>query len=321
VLEALVALQDPQIVPFLLSVLRSPTDSVRRSCLRALRRFRDAALIDHVKPLMLDPSPAVRAQAIALLWQFPWERKAHLESVIFGMLTAPEASEEARQGLYLVGTLRLEEEKPRAMAALESPDLPRAFEAAVALLKLDDRSGAKALERAVLSESDEPARRLEALVRRGELPKTGAEFARSLLHQHHLHYPSGLPVGESLDARLADMPEACLRALRPHYGAKEERSELQKLDRELRTRRERPAVRGAVALRDLRAPWREMAEVVLLSHGYEIRDDAELVVSDERSMSADLAQIRIGGPNAVVVRDHYAPSELIAAVRSLSGKV
>jgi HEAT repeat protein len=315
VLEALVALQDPDLVPFLLDVLRSGSASVRRSCLRSLRRFRDASLIDHVVPLLNDAAPAVRAQAIALLWQFPWERRARLAPHLSALLDAPTGSDEARQGLYLIGTLRLDAERPRVMKALASDDASAAFEAAVALLKFGDASGDKVLARAVLSTSDEPARRLAALVRRGELPKAGDELVRSLLHEHHLHYPAAFPVGEPLDARLAAIPEACLRALAARYAAPEDRGELRKIERELASSRARPAPAGAVALRGLSSPWREMAEVALLARGFELRDDAAISVAEEGMPAARGAAVLIGGPDAPVVRDRYAPSELVAAVR------
>jgi hypothetical protein len=63
-----------------------------------------------------------------------------------------------------------------------------------------------------------------------------------------------------------------------------------------------------------------MAEVALLARGFEVRPDGRVVVSDEESPDSRDADVLIGGPRAAVLRERYAPSELVAAVRQALGK-
>ncbi|HTK05246.1 MAG TPA: MFS transporter [Candidatus Eisenbacteria bacterium] len=321
ILEALIALRDPDIVAFLIEALGSASMTVRHSTLRSMRSFTDPSIIDHVKPFLADADPALRAQAVAALWKFPWEREATLAAVVDALLSSPSASEARRQGLYLVGVLRLDGRKDEALASLKANDRRTQIVAAVALLKLGDETGVPALTRALRDGTREEAWEVERLEQHPNVPRRQRELVRALVHQHHLHYPAGLPVSEPLRVRLADIPAACLKALQPQYSAQSDAAELRKMADAAGSGKE---PRGKAVLVGLPSHWRRMASVALLAHGWLVRDaaapsdaagDEVAVTTGEGSSSGVVLTEKTTAlkPHEVALT-HLAPSELVAAM-------
>ncbi|HTM67956.1 MAG TPA: HEAT repeat domain-containing protein [Candidatus Binatia bacterium] len=320
ILEALIALRDPDIVPFLIAALGNESKTIRLSTLRSLRSFTDPSIIDHVKPFLDDADPAMRAQAVAALWKFPWERAATLSGVVDSLLS-PAGSEERRQGLYLVGVLRLDGKKKDALAALKAKDPKTRIVAAVALLKLGDETGVPVLTRALAAGTRDEAWEVERLEHHPNVPRRQRELVRTLVHQHHLHYPAGLPVSEPLRVRLADIPAACLEGLKREYSAQVDAPELRKLG-EASGSGTQP--RGTAVLVGLPSHWRRMAAVALLANGWLVREassaadvaESEIPVTtgDETAAGVVLTAKTAGLKTNEVALSHLAPSELVSAM-------
>jgi HEAT repeat protein len=327
ILDALVALRDPDIIPFILSCLEGGTAAVRQSALHCLRNFSDPAIIDVVKPYLKYPSVRIRAQAIAAIWRFPWERKAVLTQALDDMLKTAEQSEEYQSALYLFGRLRLSDRRDVLEHALRSPFAQTRLVSAIALLKLGDASGTAVLERAIASGSPAEAASVERLATHPNVPAPQQQLVERLIHAHHLHYPADLPVSESLRVRVHDIPRACLKALLPFYRERESGAELQKIERALSAKQAYPSVRGQVVLVGLEPLLARMTSVALLAHGYLVLEppskttSARVIVigmEGDKHLPADAytfsERAEHLGPRSIA-RSHYAPGELLARIQ------
>ncbi|TAK03842.1 hypothetical protein EPO34_01630 [Patescibacteria group bacterium] len=163
-LDALVKLEDPDIVPFLAKLLRDGDAQAKADCLYSLLRFNDPGVIDDVRPLLREGDPALRALAVRVIWPFPWERKA-LKDAIAGLFPVlkeetfrrlPAARKEAfRLGTKLAGDIRLQAETKRLRALLGWTDRAIRLEAALSLSKLGEKDGPEAV-RTLLSDKKRP---------------------------------------------------------------------------------------------------------------------------------------------------------------------
>jgi len=141
------------------------------------------------------------------------------------------------------------------------------------------------------------------------------------VHQHHLHYPAGLPVSEPLRVRLADIPAACLEGLKREYSAQVDAPELRKLG-EASGSGTQP--RGTAVLVGLPSHWRRMAAVALLANGWLVREassaadvaESEIPVTtgDETAAGVVLTAKTAGLKTNEVALSHLAPSELVSAM-------
>ncbi|MFA6603946.1 MAG: hypothetical protein WCT10_03865 [Patescibacteria group bacterium] len=328
ILDALVALRDPNIIPLIIDSLKSGSPELAHSALRSLRLFHDPAVIDFVRPFLASAEPDLRAQAVAALWQFTWERQA-LSDTIVELLAKPEDAAAYRQGLYLVGHLRLRDQQALLQEALNSASAVIRLAAAIALLKMGDESGASELD-AVLATGDRGlAREVERLRDHEGVPAKQRETVAALIHEHHLHYPPSLPVSEPLRVRLCDIPKECLAALLTFYKEAGSTTNLRKIELALENK-SFPPTRGRVAVTGLTSPWKEMVAIALLSHGFLIRfadpgaevADEEIVVAGpeaaHRAARAAVLTRKIGElADHEVSEQHYAPSELLAVVEQI----
>lgn len=330
IVDGLIALRDPDIIPFLIAELKNPSPEVRHSVLHSLRTFSDPAIIDRVRPFLKDPAAHVRSQAIAAIWRFPWERRGYLKKTIEELFAAPDGSEERKQALYLAGALHLGRYRKELREALDAPDEREKIIAAEALLKLGDASGLAALRHVLREGTPEEAREVARLAHHPDVPERQQALIEASIHHFHLHYPPDLPVSEPLRVRLKDIPKGCLEGLLAYYSGPEAAADRRKIETALR-REEFPDPKGRVVLAGVPDPWREMAAVALLADGWLVReapvdeafDESVIVVADvasERFPSRTvLLTGRAGGlADNEVAKSHYAPSELVTAVRKIA---
>jgi len=325
ILDALIALRDPDIIPFIISCLNHPSAAVQQSALHSLRNFADPAIIDIVKPFLEHPSATMRSQAIAAIWQFSWERP-RLEQMLDDMLKTAEQSEEYRGALYLIGRLHLTSHRAALLKALHSEYASTCLTAAIALLKHGDESGAAEITSAMARGSREDASAVERLVTHADVPPSQQQFVERLVHSHHLHYPADLPVSEALRVRLCDIPRACLEALIPLYQAPEARVDLLKIQRALKQDAAFPPVRTRAHLVGLDTITSRMYRVALLAHGYEVIE-SDALLPHTRGVVIGLESDTTLPPRAYLLSQnpspshtravpisHNAPSELIALI-------
>lgn len=330
IVDGLLALQDPDSIPFLIAQLKNPSAEVRHSVLHSLRQFKDPAIIDHVRPFLEDPVPHVRSQAVAAIWQFPWERRSYLRKTVEGLLNAPSDDSERLQGYYLVGALHLKRHRKTLLGALDSENRDESLEAAIALLKLGDSAGAEILKTVMRDGSDEAAHAVAGLARHPDVPERQQRLIEGYIHRFHLHYPPHLPVSEPLRIRLKDIPHGGLEGLLSYYVDPEAVEDRRKIQAALR-HESFPETKGRVVLAGLSDPWREMAAIALLASGYLVReagvddefDETAVVVADVASdrfpaRTVYLDETAEGMPSGHVAKSHYAPSELVTEVEKLS---
>jgi HEAT repeat protein len=318
ILDALIALRDEEVVPLLIECLHSKDTQLKRSCLLSLRRFSDATVIDEVRELLDDPEPSVRADAIAALWQFPWERPDKLVHRLEKLVQADWESRELPWGVYLVGELKLNGYRKLLQSSLVADNPALRLAAGVSLLKLGDLSGLPPVEQTLADGTATEAAHLATLAEDSSVPAVAQAAVEQAIHRHHLHYPPDLPVTEPLRRRLAEISREGLTALMPYYPSPQADTDRSKI--EIALPKAKAGQSGRVALYGLNEPWITMAAVHLLAHNYAVRVVAhpedfqpdEVVIAEEKSINpppqAILLSERAGERR--VVRSHYAPSEL-----------
>jgi HEAT repeat protein len=322
ILDALIALRDEEAIPLLANCLDTEDDRMKRSCLLTLRRFRDAAVIDEVQELLDSDNPAVRADAIAALWQFSWERPDKLVPRLEKLMKADRDSDEYRWGLYLVGELNLGGFRKNLRGALASDNEEKKLVAGISLLKLGDVSGLPPVEKVLAEGTDEEAERLANLINDPNMPEASQVVLEEAIHRHHLHYPPNLPVTEPLRRRLADISKDNLSALLNYYPSPIADDDRVKLKVAIPKAKRFKA--GQVALFGLTEPWLTMAAVHLLSYNYQVRVIAnpveaqadETVVADEHTINPppDAVLLSDKAGEHRVIKSHFAPSELRRAI-------
>lgn len=330
IVDALIALRDPEVVPFLIEELHNESPEIRHSVLHSLRHFNDPAIIDYVKPFLEDPVAHVRAQAIAAIWQFPWERSAYLLKAIDVLLKKGVETEDYRQALYLIGALKLRRYRKHLLDALAAENKENRLTAAIAFSKLGEMRGSGILKETIRSGSAEEAARVTRLADHPDVPERQQNLIEAYTHQFHLHYPPDLPVSEPLEVRMRDIPEGCLQGLMAYYAGRESATERKKIDRALKEEKF-PKTKGRVVLVGLPDPWREMAAIALMANGYLVReatvgddfDETAIIVADIESEKFPdktvLLTEKVGASQDLrVAKSHYAPSELLTEIKKLS---
>jgi hypothetical protein len=132
--------------------------------------------------------------------------------------------------------------------------------------------------------------------------------------------------------RLHDIPKECLDALLPFYSSPESASDKKKILDALRSS-SFPQPVGSVALVHLEGTWKAMATVELLSHGYKVRsvdvafnrEAGEITVGIEGDSAFGATDVVLshdsGAVGRAVAMSHFAPSELLNAVRNTKREV
>lgn len=323
IFQAMISLRDPDIVSFLQRLMAETTDDIRRNCLHSLRSFQDPGIIDAVRPHLISKNPEIKAMAIKALWQFTWERRL-IRPHVDELLQSPPDSKAEFFGFYLIGALKLKEERNRLFGALKQTEGKNRLAAAIALCKLGEEAAFKTLEDALRQGSAHDAYEVARLADHPDVEERERKRIRSLIHLHHLHYPESSPVTEPLRVRLCDIPKDCLRDLRSRYKKPEDALNLAKIENALKNIRRLPETKGRVALLGLDNDWLEMSSVTLLAHGYKVRTikaladrqpEEILVGFDEAGDLGGDAIILTADPDAQgenrLLRTNYTPSKLL----------
>ena len=135
-------LRQPDIVAFLLEVLRDEASDVRADCIYTLGLFRDPTVTYYIAPFLDDKNLNVRANAIIALWHFP-QFRVQLEDVLTTLLQSADA-DNVRAGLYAAGEIDAPE-LHELHRLLTSSDSELQLEAAFALTKRGDFKGCSVL--------------------------------------------------------------------------------------------------------------------------------------------------------------------------------
>lgn len=304
-LDALIHLEDPEIVPFLLSLLENGDKKTRIDCVHSLRLFHDPAMMDDLKKLLMDEDIVLRTKAIVALWQFPWEQEK-LGVLIKALIK--ETSEKAylklsddereaqRIGLKTVGDVQFEELKPLLLAGLtwnNSPILQT--ECALSLFKMGDSSGRGQLIKVLQGTDMGAIERVRLVAKTRVFDVKASAIIQELIEQNQLQYPSDVPSVETLNRPLGMIPVKCLEKLEKLYKESGEREELIKINAFLAKKLATSRPKGTVLLIESEARLARMFMIGLLANGHDVRWEKTLSKSDSKVHQGVI--VYDGGPN------------------------
>lgn len=153
IIKILAKLNNKSIVTFILKLLQSDDVHIKANCIGACNYFDDINLIHYLLPYLSSEYPQIRANTIIALWKYP-KHKKELHRLLKKMLYS-EDSVERIFGYYVVGEAEIESEKALLKEKLEVDNKEERLEAALALSKLDSKSGIPVIcESLIYADSD-----------------------------------------------------------------------------------------------------------------------------------------------------------------------
>jgi HEAT repeat protein len=279
-LDALIHLQDADVVPFLLELLRSGDEKILEDCLYSLRLFHDPGIIDDARIFLYHPNPRLRELAIVALWQFSWERpmlQEFVDNLFSGARThaqfqALNADQQRafQIGIKTLGETHLAKEQTWLEEVVAWPEPAIQLEAALALARLGSLAGAAVIKTALHGGE---AAKVEAIRRRATdptVPRVARQTLAEMLEHTFLAFPSDSVSTEPLNAHIPSIPQASLEQLRELYVAAGEHTELTKIQHFLTRGKQPIATRGKVVVYEPNAALRQMYQIALLAQGYAV---------------------------------------------------
>lgn len=191
-----------EVVPFLIDTLDTPDTSVRADCIYVCGLFHDVSAAHYLEPFLSDANPAIKANAIIALWQFP-QYRLRLTIMLTSLLESNE-KETQKAAIHMLGEIGALQEQPRLERYLTHEDEELQLLAALALAKLDHPEAARHLARFALHADP----RLADLARHHlkHIPEQTRKRVENIMHQH---------LGKKIAALLADYGAESLSDLPP----------------------------------------------------------------------------------------------------------
>lgn len=137
--ELLSQIDHEHIIDFLIDALEQADDEVKPYVIRTIGRFSDPHIHHYVEPYLDSPNPWIQAYSICSLWQFPSYRLELLVKIV--QMMNRKDTEGIKASTYLLGEIRSIQEQKFLLDRLHSDESSISYEAAIALLKIDDTSG------------------------------------------------------------------------------------------------------------------------------------------------------------------------------------
>lgn len=225
-------LRQPDIVPFLLEVMRDRSGDATADCIYTIGLFHDPSAAYYIAPFLHDTNLDVRANAIIALWQFP-QYRPQLSAVLHSMFDHTD-QDVVRAGVYAAGEIGLPWQS-RLRKIIVSADQKTVMEAAFALTKCADTMGFQTLLDQLLSidrESFENARRFLHRLK----PKAKLLVEQVLIHfiSEELNEIMNTMKGTSLE----QIDGATLEKLRRLYTLLEQHEELFEIEKALQEQKQ-----------------------------------------------------------------------------------
>lgn len=149
--ELLAQIDHEHIIDFLISTLQNTDEELRPYVIRTIGRFQDPHIRYYIAPYLASNNPWMQAYSICALWQFPSYRLELLVKIVQLMNKKDDMSIQA--STYLLGEIRsFQEQRLLQSRTLQDNPLLR-FEAAIALLKINDYSGMPIITEQLLASS------------------------------------------------------------------------------------------------------------------------------------------------------------------------
>jgi len=154
-----------KVVPFFLRILEKGDEISKSICLRSCDQFRDPELDTIVKKFLNDPSPRIRGHAVIATTRLTGTGEKNTQ--IVKSLLEGKRTEEIIAGIYTAGEIGAEWTQGCIRRFLKHDDVNIQTHAAIALLKLGDKSAIKSLINIVLHGDITHSRNAIAMANRG----------------------------------------------------------------------------------------------------------------------------------------------------------
>ncbi len=219
-------LRDPSLVGELRSFLCDPAHAdVRADVVAALGHIGTAEARDLVRPLLADPQPRVRAQAVIALWRFPEDRAPCLASV--DQMVKSHDLEENLWGVIVVGVARILERWQLLTPFLFAENKLLRFEAALNLGRLNRPEAVGPLVEVLCGQDADLAHYAHRKI--DDLNNDVEEQIRAQAEQR-LSYKIALEIQRDPHEWLEDYPTDTLQRLHDYYGRIDAHSEALAID-------------------------------------------------------------------------------------------
>lgn len=278
VINALIHLEDDDIIPFILNTCATTKKQIRSDCLYSLRLFHDPMIIDAIRPYLKDSDPVVRNRTIVALWQFPWEHK-NLQPFIEKMIKTTDQLKISRlnakqkkvliYGLKTIGDTRNEKLKQILLDGIHWTTLPEfQLECALSLFKMGNNQGSGVIREFLEKGDIKTIERIRFIAKNRIADAEIADLLGEAVELTMLKFPATTLSSEELDIPIATIPELCLTRLRSIYYKQGDTDNVAKMSTFM-DKIELPAkVKGQVLLISPRDPIADMYEIALLANGY-----------------------------------------------------
>jgi HEAT repeat protein len=149
IIKILAKLNSQQIVKFILELLNSEDLNIKSNCIAACEYFEDINLIHYLSPFLDSKNPVIKGNTIIALWKYP-KTKIRVHQELKQMLFSKNRDERI-MAFYVIGEIEAVQEKNRLKDYLYSDDEEESLTAALALCKMNSKSGIDIVSKALLN--------------------------------------------------------------------------------------------------------------------------------------------------------------------------
>jgi HEAT repeat protein len=207
-------LSDPEVFAHLRRMLQDPAyGELRSEIVAALGHMKSDEVRNLLHPLLSDPSPSVRAQAVIGLWHFPDERNSCLQVV--DQIFERANIDENLWGVIAVGVARITERWRKLVPFLLSGNRLLRFEAALNLGRLDRTEAVSPLVEVLCGPDNELANYAHRKI--DDLNNEVEERVRAIAEQR-LTYKVALELQRDPKEWVEDYPTETLKRAREYFN-------------------------------------------------------------------------------------------------------
>ena len=174
IMHAFAKVKNADIIPFLLEILDSEDENIKAEGIFACGLFRDPAVCFYLEKFLNDPSPRIKSNAIIALWQFVHLRLKLIMNIT--ELIESKKEEEIMSGVFVIGEIKLEQERNRLLSLLNSENDSIRKHAAIALGKINHENSIEHILDFIWQDNTK-----DALKTKDQIKKTHPQIYKKLL--------------------------------------------------------------------------------------------------------------------------------------------
>ncbi|MBI4994211.1 MFS transporter [Candidatus Peregrinibacteria bacterium] len=218
-------LKQPDIIPFLLDILKEENSEIKADCIYTLGLFHDPNAAHYIRPFLSDENHYIKSNAAVALWQFQ-KYRFQLENIINEMLASND-KDAIKSAIYAIGEINMHKKRV-LFDFLHSEDSEIQLEAAFALAKCADRRGFEMLLYRFLSSQEDVFESMRRFLNR--LSPKAKKVAKNVMIEATSEYLN-LVTHEYNDKKsLKEIDAGVLEKLRRLYKLLDEHEELHAIE-------------------------------------------------------------------------------------------